>query len=113
MPVFKYLDLSTAHLPAAERDKLDDGTAPGIVHPHEHGWRVWVAGHPDFTGNEEERYTDMPALLTCIRFARKHDCYWVLFDSDADVEEELPTYEDEKTEAEVVDMVRRGMPCQH
>lgn len=97
MAVHKYLDLSTAHLPVTERERLDDGERPGIIRPHPHGWWVWVPA--DVTewlrGNDDEDYEAFPALLAAIHRAQRLGCNWINLDADGDHDDELPTYEEE------------------
>lgn len=104
--VHRYLDLSTGFLSQPERDALEEqGRAdqsddrrrdldlPRVVN-HYYGWWVNVPAPPDSIGEDHlgERF---PALLACIRVARKRGCNWINFDADAsDDDPELQIRED-------------------
>jgi len=93
MSVLKYLDLSTAHLPAGERTALQAGELldndwPRVI-THEYGWSVNVPSDPvayDFSDQA-------PALAQIIAHARAQDCAWVNLDRDADTIDALPVHE--------------------
>lgn len=91
--IFRTLDLSTAHL--TEVLGGDDAgilTLKGVnVQSLTHGFLLLV---PD---NIDERITEVPDIPEIIvgiwRFAKHHDCAFVLIDADADTVDELPTYD--------------------
>ncbi len=92
----KYLDASTAHLPAAERDLLTAGldvSCPRVV-PHEYGWWVNVPCVPSDIKQLANEH-DCPALVAALKAARALDCDWINFDCDADFVDDLPTYGEE------------------
>ena len=89
----KFLDISTGHLPPSERDRIDDGEVPitSHAHPEGYGWFVYVPQEPSDWPNIREA---APALARCLEHARKLDCDYILFDSDACIDEQLPWYGD-------------------
>jgi hypothetical protein len=104
MPTIRnFLDLSTAHLSEATRDMLDEadfrdgGFCPGGRMSY--GWFLYADESSKQDGswypNEETRGEDMPAdLWRCMAYARAHNCDYVLFDADAPIDPNLPTYEE-------------------
>lgn len=88
----RFLDLSTQHLPP---DLGQNGlnAAPGVVaYELTHGWLMWVPDDPD----ESAQATDEPVpplVLAIQRYARKRYCDYVLFDSDGDLNADLPTWD--------------------
>lgn len=94
MPVFKYLDLSTAHVTEPEMEAINerlaaiDEATPRVI-PHDYG--AWVNV---MEGEDEpaliERY---PNLAACLDKARERDCKWINFDQDADTHDGLPTFD--------------------
>lgn len=107
--VYKYLDLSTGHLTKADAHELSGGMVCGCrVIPHDYGAWVHVpssrelADHERLTAHEHdecdlavdvERAEELPSLHACIMRARALGALWINFDSDGDVDPELPTYE--------------------
>lgn len=96
--VKQYLDASTGHLPEGERRMLADeaeaieadsltrsGGMPRVI---AHRWGWWVNVQHD----DPDRPKDMPALCAVLDFARKHECWWINFDADAEVVDGLPVY---------------------
>lgn len=77
--VRRYLDLSTAHL-----TKGTVGNPPFLVARYEYGVLLYV---PDEVGDgcPED-------LAKVVKYAKKHDCSMILFDSDAPTLGALPTY---------------------
>jgi hypothetical protein len=52
---------------------------------------MWVPPDPDCHAAD---YPQLPAeVLTVQRYAREHACDYVLFDQDADVIDDLPTWD--------------------
>lgn len=98
-PVYRYLDLSTAHLTEAEMDAvnarlaaIDDETPRVIV--HEYG--AWVNVTTDEAVDEQAEAAlaaAYPNLAACIKHARELGCWWINFDQDAGADGALPTYE--------------------
>jgi hypothetical protein len=96
--VAKYLDISTAHLTAAEMEAVNarfadvDEATPRVI-PHDYG--AWVnvpdlAFRPDADDAIVEHY---PAVAACLKRARELDCTWINFDQDAGQDDVLPTHE--------------------
>lgn len=98
----KMLDLSTAHLTPEMRDELplygrDDGApswggAAG-VYPTEHGALVWVPDDPEESANNADEALPLE-LIVLQKYARRHGCDFILFDSDGPVDAALDTFED-------------------
>lgn len=97
-----YLDLSTAHLSPATRTDLKVGSVLRCtVAPYEYGYFVSVPPNQEGIAAIELRDVDNDMLLPrpddligVLRYARKHGCSIVRFDTDADKIEELPVFED-------------------
>jgi hypothetical protein len=99
MPVYSYLDLSTAHVTEAEMDAVngrfadvDDNTPRVIV--HEYG--AWVNVQPGWRASSDtadEFCARYPNVARCLERAIELDCNWINFDRDADQDDVLPTYE--------------------
>lgn len=111
MPIYKYLDLSTAHITQTDSHLLDQYSKMGdrslelrfdlrlIVRPHPYG--MWI--HVPVGQEAKEELTALaesltnagfsPALMQIIIYAMSKDCYWINLDQDANEEEGLPTYE--------------------
>ena len=93
----KFLDLSTEHLPAGEREALEDhfadidGQTPTVV---SHGYGAWVHVVDDIDDLCEDFARAYPAMHLIISQARAHGCDWINLDADADVHPGLPTYAD-------------------
>lgn len=98
MPVCKYLDLSTGHLPARDREKLDDGPCPAIVVPHPYGWWIHVPSDDDELDDLVNRNTGSPEqvmsddFIALLMHARECECDWINLDQDADQEVGLPWF---------------------
>ena len=92
LPIYKYLDISTAHI-TPETDEflwkqLGDEYSELIVYRKIRGYFINV---PDLFDLEEMA---MPSdLRKCLEFAIKHNCFWLVLDGDAEVIDELETYE--------------------
>ena len=90
----KFLDLSTAHLGERDKELLDlyaapDSTVGPLTIKGVYGWFMYATDDP--AGYSE---ADLPTHLRAISaYARKHGCDYVLFDSDAAVNEELRVFE--------------------
>ena len=98
MGVYKYLDLSTSHLPETEMRSIDETSADSLlcgsrVIPHNYGAWVHVPEkNAESFDDDEERALGYPNLHACIEYARKYEATWINFDSDGDVESELPVH---------------------
>lgn len=93
---FKMLDLSTNHLTEDLGQELN--AIPGVIADHrEYGWLLWVPEDIDDHVAEysaEDAEHPIPDVIVGIwRFAEKHGCQYVLFDSEADRVPDLPDYE--------------------
>lgn len=113
MPVYKYLDLSTAHITQKDSHLLDVHTSSDlfrsslhqagmrhlIVRKHPYGmWiHVPIGAERDETIGELKRGLSLagysPALGQILDYAAERNCYWINLDMDADEEEDLPTYD--------------------
>lgn len=95
MPVVrKFLDLSTAHLSREDTEALDsfaeEGSTKGpLTSATPYGWFMYASEEPEIDPDLT------PNLLKIVEYARKHDCVYVLFDADAEVDEALPVFETE------------------
>lgn len=99
MPVYAYLDLSTAHLTEAEMDAVNDRLAalehesPRVI-AHEHGaWVNVVEAALTSAEGAAELAAALPNLSACLSRARELGCAWINFDADAAYDDVLPTYE--------------------
>lgn len=84
----KYLDVNVAHLNARERE---DARERELAKPHEFGFWFYV----DFEEYDVDLTKDFPNLLAIIKIARDLDCRWINFDTDADVLEGVPTFDED------------------
>ena len=91
-----YLDISTAHLTPATREWLDENTPAQpkcsaiTIAPYEYGCFTSVP-------SDQERIAELECpddLKGVLAHARKEGCDVVRFDSDADVVDGLPVFED-------------------
>lgn len=87
------LDLSTGHLSLSTRELLErseDCAELGVT------WRpdgYFLSADP-----ETARHLDLPPdLLHCVRYAHANGADYVLFDTDAEIQEGLPYYDDTNT----------------
>lgn len=82
--VRRFLDLSNHHLPRDINDDLN-GQDGVTAYPTGHGWLMYVPrdGRP-------EAPDEVQAVW---KRARELECDYVLFDGDADVDDELPTWD--------------------
>lgn len=100
--VGRFLDLSTAHLPAPVAEDLNGFYG---VTAHQltcsdgaHGWLLWVPDDPDKHAADHED-TDYPEnnipaeVLAIQRYARQRGCDYILLDRDADRVADLPTWD--------------------
>ena len=69
------------------------GDIDGVVaHETEYGWLMWVPDDPDSHAGADG--PDIPAeVLIVQRYARGHDCDYVLFDNSADFDDQLPCWD--------------------
>jgi hypothetical protein len=86
------LDLSTAHLPAHLGGRALSGEDGVIAYELEgYGWLMWVPPDPD--GHAAD-HPALPAQVLAIqRYASERGCDFVLFDRDADILSDLPTWD--------------------
>jgi hypothetical protein len=92
--IYKYLDLTTAHLPEEEMQQI--ATAPPRVIPHEYG--AWVNVQHDDTDEVDEQFTEdgtFPVLAAIVKYAREldDDINWINFDRDGEPIDGLPTFD--------------------
>ncbi len=93
VPIGSYLDLSTGHLRPEARESLNQYVG---LHADqtEYGWWM-VVPLPEDVREWAEEDAWPPELLPIIELAWKHDCGRILFDSDAEVCEELQYFDEE------------------
>jgi len=92
--LFRVLDLSTAHLPQEQMDRIGQADTIVVDRP-DIGALVWVQ-HDDPEEQDARLIEDgFAELVTVLRYARTlgEDVYWVQFDRDADRNDALPTWE--------------------
>jgi hypothetical protein len=95
--IWRYLDLSTGHLPPSLREELPgwwQWTADHlpILYPYEYGWFMPVCCEKDADVEREAGYHPVFQLIRA--YARQHRCSLVRFDADGMVNQELPIYEE-------------------
>lgn len=94
LPIYKYLDISTAHITKETdeflRRQVKNDNSPLIVYEKECGYFVCVPDEDDLDDIEMYIPSD---LASCLGFARKHNCQWLILDCDAEVIDKLETYE--------------------
>ena len=92
LPIYKYLDISTAHIKEETdvylRRQVENDNSPLIVYEKECGYFVCVPYNLDII--EMHIPND---LASCLGFAQKHNCQWLVLDCDAEIIDELETYE--------------------
>lgn len=94
--VAKYLDITTAHLTAAEMEAVTDRFAdvdddtPRVI-PHDYG--AWVNVQREAMYDEGEFAELYPNVAACLTRAHELDCNWINFDRDAGQDDVLPIYE--------------------
>lgn len=93
LPIYKYLDLSTAHITEQTNTFLNRESqwqiADVIVYRKDCGYFVCV---PESL--EELKQMDIPKdLKACLRLALKHKCNWLVLDGGAEIVDGLKTYE--------------------
>lgn len=106
MPVYRYLDFSTAHLTEREADELCGSGPTGVyvmgdldhsprVVTHEYGAWVHVPALDGAWGEEDQDALEKsrPNLAACLDRARELDCNWINFDQDAERDPDLPTFD--------------------
>ena len=93
LPIYKYLDISTAHITRSTSGWLYkqvydlEMDLELIVYNKASGYFIHV---PDLFDLEE---MEIPSdLRKCLELASKHDCNWLVLDTDAEVIDELETY---------------------
>ena len=92
LPIYKYLDISTAHITKKTDEylqrQIENYNSPLIVYKKEYGYFICVPWELD----DIEMYIPSD-LASCLGFARKHNCQWLILDCDAEVIDKLETYE--------------------
>lgn len=97
MAILKYLDCSTGHLSAFDRNLLlvaaeTHGSAffvnGAVVRPYTEGWFITVIE----PGNPADVL--VPALDELLAYAREHDCRMIRLDCDGDTVDGVTMYED-------------------
>jgi len=91
--VCRHLDLSTGHLPVAERDACElylssEGTAGRSCLGGPYGWMIYVP-----TEAEDVPQDVSPELAALMAQAREQDCHYIHFDRDGLIDEALPFFE--------------------
>lgn len=89
-----YLELSTAHLPAALRSKKTLNAIDGMIaEDRTYGFMVWV---PDDPKDHHADYDALPPdeVMAILLYARRLACDWIVFDPDGDRVSDLPAWED-------------------
>jgi len=91
--LFRLLDLSTAHLPQEQMQRIIE--ADTVVIEREYGALVWVAHSDPAEQDAALIESGFPDLVTVLRYAREigEDVYWVQFDRDAEPNPNLPTWD--------------------
>ena len=94
----KVLTISTGHVTEATATLLDANEAAGTVSytKDEYGWLVYVPMNmPEkpHVDDEDDPIGQRPAdIHTCMLFACKLGCTWLMLDKDATLIDELPAY---------------------
>lgn len=94
LPIYKYLDISTAHI-TKETDEflkrqVENDNSPLIVYKKECGYFVCVPDEDDLDEIEMHIPSD---LASCLGLALNHNCQWLVLDGGAEIIDELKTYE--------------------
>lgn len=96
MAIFKYLDLSTAHLSVKTREELDliNNAAGLTVAKYDCGYFISVPGSMESIGDGHKLPADLREVL---KFARTIGCDIVRFDRDAEIigKHHLPVFKEE------------------
>ena len=92
LPIYKYLDISTAHITKETNELLiknsDNEQFPVIVLKTGHGFFI------NIPYNIDELERELPGdLISCLGFAQKYSCRWLMLDCDAEVIDDLETYD--------------------
>lgn len=91
MTIRKVLDISISHLPMEQGATLNE--LDGVVaHEYQYGWLMWVPNDPDESNLAMEEQAP-ENILMLQRYARDLDCDYIMFDRDAEPEDQLPSYE--------------------
>jgi hypothetical protein len=95
--VRKFLDLSTAHLAQEDKRILERASVPGECNTfgppsakHTYGW--WMFAPEELDGYREAELSNN--LRRICTYARTCGCDYILFDSDAEINKNLPVFED-------------------
>ena len=87
LEISKMLVLSMSHLTEATYNSwLPEWDGPAYE-KRDYGWFV-----PLFD-DIENTLDGAPDLLACVKFAETQDCTWIMFDRDAYMIDQLPTYD--------------------
>lgn len=87
--VFSYLDCSTAHVLPSDMSLLENPDV--IAYPNEYGAWVYVPiteDTPDWIKEFQEKGFS-PNFIEVVKMAQAHGCYWVKFDSDGVIHDNL------------------------
>ena len=112
LPVYQYLDLSSAHTQPGELELLLALTA-GATGPRtiRHQWGAWV-NVPEGPGETTESLHAIeglcPAVAACVKYARGLGCQWINFDVDADTVPALAQYDHSEQARGVIVLVANG-----
>jgi hypothetical protein len=100
MPVYQYLDLTTAHVTEQEWEAIAtnwpalDDSGPRVI---KHDYGAWVNVQEEFAVGESEeaavfamRYPNVHRVLV---HAHHAGCNWINFDQDASHEPDLPIHD--------------------
>ena len=90
--ITKCMEISTTHITEDTANKLRDIDTRGnitlsIYDKEEFGWWVYI----DNRMNRNESIPD--DLWRCIQYAQENGCNWLCLDCDAEVVDELPSYD--------------------
>lgn len=112
----RVLELSTTHLPAEMMgdDRRAWGGTAG-VYPYEYGFLLWVPDSPEESAKAAVDEVPEP-VLRIQAYARANDADFVLFDSDAEPDENLPVFDHDsldEDDGEVCDERRSYGRCNH
>jgi len=94
--VRRFLDISTAHLDAGDRDYLEACADPDSCFGLStgrmpYGWFVYATDDPGAYSDDELP----PHIRAICAYARDRGCDFILFDADAGVDPNLPTFEED------------------
>ena len=95
--LFTVLDLSTSHLPLADRETLEDFEGgPLHVRVGEYGYYLKVPEDPLLSDYPQIKEAFSTALFELLDFARDRGFWYINLDLDTDPVEGLPLYQDDE-----------------